>query len=277
VQTTVPILLVLLFLMGIGPLLPWRRASGAQVRSRLAVPAVAGGATVVVLAAVGMRNLGAVLAFGLAAFVLASNGSELVRGVRAGARARHTRPAIRAVPAVIGRNRRLYGGLIVHIGIAVAAIAITASSSFARQTEVTLARGDRATFAGYTFTYERQRVVQQPQRQVLIADVSVARDGRDEGRLIPSLNLYPAASEPIGTPSIRYGVFRDLYASVLGFEGDGQRATFRFFLNPGVTWLWVGGAIVALGGLLAAWPGPRHRAARAPRRATPRAMAEAPA
>jgi cytochrome c-type biogenesis protein CcmF len=277
VQTTVPILLVLLFLMGIGPLLPWRRASAAQVRSRLVVPAVVGAATVVALAAAGMRNLGAAVAFGLAAFVLASNGSELVRGVRAGARARHTRPAIRAIPSVIARNRRLYGGLIVHIGIAVAAIAITASSSFARQTEVTLEKGDRTTFAGYTLTYEGQRVVQQPQRQVLIADVAVSRDGRDDGRLIPSLNLYPAASEPIGTPSIRYGVLRDLYASVLGFEGDGQRATFRFFLNPGVTWLWVGGAIVAMGGLLAVWPGRRRKPAREPKRTTPRAMAEVPA
>ena len=84
--------------------------------------------------------------------------------------------------------------------------------------------------------------------------------------MTPTLNLYPAASEPIGSPSIRYGLLKDLYASVIGFDDRGQRATFRFFLNPGVTWLWVGGAIMALGGLLALWPLRRAGAIAEPRR-----------
>jgi cytochrome c-type biogenesis protein CcmF len=82
----------------------------------------------------------------------------------------------------------------------------------------------------------------------------VRADGEELGRLTPSLNLYPSASEPIGTPSVRYGVLRDLYASVIAFDQDGNRATLRFFLNPGVSWLWVGGAIMILGGLLAMFP-----------------------
>jgi cytochrome c-type biogenesis protein CcmF len=106
------------------------------------------------------------------------------------------------------------------------------------------------------------RTLRQPQRTVLVTDVRVNRDGRDLGGMTPSLNLYPAATEPIGTPSIRYGSLRDLYASVIGVEGAGERATFRFFLNPGVTWLWVGGGVMAAGGLLAAWPARRRRAAR---------------
>jgi len=101
--------------------------------------------------------------------------------------------------------------------------------------------------------------VQQPQRRVLIADVDVSRAGRDAGDVTPSLNMYPSASEPIGTPSIRYGVLKDLYASVIAFDDSGNRATFRFFLNPGVMWLWVGFGVMALGGLLAAWPPARHR------------------
>ena len=105
------------------------------------------------------------------------------------------------------------------------------------------------------------RTLRQPQRTVLVTDVGVARDGRDLGRMTPSLNLYPSASEPIGTPSIRTSPLRDLYASVVGVEQDGERATFRFFLNPGVTWLWVGGAVMVLGGLLAVWPARRRPAA----------------
>jgi cytochrome c-type biogenesis protein CcmF len=153
----------------------------------------------------------------------------------------------------------MYGGYVVHLGLAVAVIAVIASTSFARQAEVTLGRGQQTSFAGYVLRYEGQRLVRQPQREVLVAQVSVSRDARSLGRVTPSLNLYPGASEPIGTPSIRYGVFKDLYSSVLGFEGDGgERATFRFFLNPGVMWLWVGGGVMAMGGLLAAWPGRRR-------------------
>jgi cytochrome c-type biogenesis protein CcmF len=253
-QTTVPVFLLLLFLMGVGPLLPWRAATREQARRRLTTPTISGAATIVVLAISGMRNLAAVAGFGMAAFVLVANGGEVTRGIRAFARAR-SHGVFRAVPDAISRNRRMYGGYVVHIGVAVAAIAVIVSSSFARQTEVTLALGQQTSFAGYTLRYAGQQVLRQPQRQVLVGEVSVFRDGEALGRMRPSLNLYPGASEPIGTPSIKYGIFKDLYSSVLGFEGDaGERATFRFFLNPGVMWLWVGGGIMALGGLLAAWP-----------------------
>jgi cytochrome c-type biogenesis protein CcmF len=257
-QTTVPLFLLLLFLMGVGPLLPWRTASTEQVKRRLTMPVAAGAATMVLLALLGMRNLAAVAGFGMAAFVLVANGGELARGVRMLARARGS-AVLRAVPEALARNRTMYGGYVVHLGVAVAAIAIIASTSFARQAEVTLARGQEASFAGYVLRYEGQRVLRQPHREVLVADLSVSRDGRSHGAVRPSLNLYPGASEPIGTPSIKYGTLKDLYSSVLGFEGDaGERATFRFFLNPGVMWLWVGGAIMALGGLIAAWPGRRR-------------------
>jgi cytochrome c-type biogenesis protein CcmF len=73
------------------------------------------------------------------------------------------------------------------------------------------------------------------------------------------MNFYPSApNDPIGTPSIHYGALKDLYSSVIGFDHD--RATFRLFLNPGVMWLWVGGFVVALGGLTAAWPSRRRLA-----------------
>ncbi|MBA3552444.1 MAG: cytochrome c biogenesis protein CcsA, partial [Actinobacteria bacterium] len=260
-QTTVPVVLLLLFLMAVGPLLPWRRASGDQLRRRLTVPAVLAAATIVALTLAGMRNLAATAAIGLAAFVASSNLSEIARGVRGFSRAQPgPRGLAASVPAALARNRRLYGGLVVHVGVAIAVVGITASSSFARQTEVTLERGESAAFAGYALRYAGQRTVSQPQRLVLIADIQVSREGRDLGSVTPSLNLYPSGSEPIGTPSIRYGVLKDFYSSVLAFEDGGARATLRFFINPGVLWLWVGGAVMALGGLLAAWPGQRRAA-----------------
>jgi len=248
-----------LFLMGVGPLLSWRRNSPNQAARRLAVPALAGAAVIVGLAVAGARNVAAIAAFGMAAFVLVANGSALVRSVRTFARA-NSRPPVAAAPEALTRNRRLTGGLVVHIGLALAAIGITASTSFARSTEFTVGPGDSRAFAGYTLTYERTRTLVEPQRIVRVADVRVTRDGRSLGDVTPSMNLYPNSSEPIGTPSIRYGAFRDLYSTLLGLQSDGRLATFRFFLNPGVTWLWIGGAIMALGGLFALWPARRRTA-----------------
>ena len=262
-ETTAPVFLLLLFLMGVGPLLSWRRTSGARLRDRLVVPAAAGAGVMVVLAASGLRNAPVLLTLGLVAFVLVANGQEIVRGVRAYARATGRGAAPSVAPAA-GRDRRRFGGYVVHCGVAVAAMAVVVSTSFAHRTDVTLSRGQTVSFAGYTLRYEGERAVRQPQREVLVADMAVARGGHSAGRVTPSLNLYPAASEPIGTPSIHYGVLKDLYASVVSFEGDGETATFRLYLNPGVMWLWVGLGIMALGGILAAWPGRRGGKAPAP-------------
>jgi cytochrome c-type biogenesis protein CcmF len=254
-------LLALLGLMGAGPLLAWRRTSWRQLRDRLAWPAVAGALVVVSAVALGTRSWAAAVVFGLAALVLAANAGELWRILRSAARS-DGRPAPGALASGVLRNRRLVGALVVHSGAAIAACAI-GSSAFASQTEVSLARGQQVAFAGYTLRYDGLQPEPEAQRMVLQAPVSVSAGGRGQGRMVPALNLYPSASEPIPTPAIRHGPFTDLYVSVLGFDENGQRATFRFLLNPGVSWLWAGGATMALGGLLAAWPRRRPAAERA--------------
>jgi cytochrome c-type biogenesis protein CcmF len=150
-QTTAPLFLLLLFLAGVGPLLPWRRATGEQAVRRLTVPTAAAAFVMAAAAIAGVRNVTAVAAFGMAAFVGVANVGEMVRGVRSYSRASGTR-GLRAVSDVAGRNRRLYGGLVAHVGVAVAVVAITASTSFASQTEVTLSRGKTTAFAGYRLT-----------------------------------------------------------------------------------------------------------------------------
>jgi cytochrome c-type biogenesis protein CcmF len=261
-RTVTPVFLLLMFLVGVGPLLPWRRGSSERLRRRAAVPATIGAVVTVGLALAGVRHAVALLAYGLAAFVIASNAELVWSSVTSYRRATGRRGPGAAVEA-LARNRRATGGYVAHVGLAVLAIAITTSSTFGLQTEVTLARGQRVPFAGAELRYDGARVVQQAQRRVFVAEVTVLRDGRPAGVLHPSLNVYPAQpTEPIGTPSIHYGALKDLYSSVLGFQGP--KATLRFFLNPGVMWLWVGAGVMAIGGLLAAWPARRRRRAEVP-------------
>lgn len=266
-QTSVPPFLVLLLLVGLGPLIPWRKGSLAQLRERAAVPIGLAGLVVVGLVLAGGRRPLSIMTLGLAVFVFAANASALLRSLQANRRVM-SQPSVAGLWAAFRRTHRLHGGLIVHLGVAVATVAITASS-FQQQTEVTLSRGQQTAFAGYTIRYLGLVPQPEPQRMVLLTPVEVAQAGRASARMTPALNLYPGASEPIGTPAVRYGWLRDLYVSVLGLDERGQQATFRLFLNPGVSWLWIGGAIMALGGVVALWPARRRPGAAAV--ATPQA------
>jgi cytochrome c-type biogenesis protein CcmF len=249
-----PVFLLILLLAGTAPLLPWRATSRARALRRLRIPAVAAAAVMIATAVAGVTSVYAVAGFGLATLVLVTNGQEIINGISVGTRGGRG-GAVRALL----RSRRRHAGLVVHLGLALVAAGITASSTLGQQAQVTLRTGQAAVFGGQVLRYQGLRTDQQPQRIVLTAPVSVTNPGGSStGTLDPRMNLYPAATEPIGTPSIHRGVVWDLYASVISLQNDGRSATFRFYRNPGVNWLWAGGLIMALGGIAAAWP-PRRR------------------
>jgi cytochrome c-type biogenesis protein CcmF len=265
-RNAAPVTLLLLFLMGIGPILPWRAASASAVLRRLQAPAWAAAVAAALLAFAG-AGVGAVLVFGLAAFVGAAAVAEMVRGVRAQRRALGG-SVLRATGAAVARNHRLYGGLVVHLGLVIAVVGVSWATLMDRSAEVTIATGERVEVEGYELRLDGLSSRDEPHRRVLVADLTVFEaSSRDEiVRLHPSLNLYPASSEPIGTPSIRVGTpfngLVDLYASLVTVD-EGGRASFRFFVNPGIGLLWFGGAVMALGGVVAAWPA-RARVMRSP-------------
>jgi cytochrome c-type biogenesis protein CcmF len=277
-RTAVPVALLLVFFMGIGPLLPWRAGSTAQLAKRLRTPAWAGATTVVGLALAGVGHVAAVMTFGLAAFAGTATVGEMARGVRA-----HRRAMGGSVPSAVAgtvrRNHRLYGGLAAHLGLLLLVVGVAWSSSYRQQAEVTLSPGDTAHFAGYTLRYDGSTVRHDPYRTVFVSRLAVLSAGREVHALIPSLNFYPNAAEPIGTPSISKGtptnLFRDLYVSVQSLTARGRSATFHMYLNPGVFWLWVGGAIIAVGGIVALWPPRRTKLApaRVPQRSVERVEA----
>ena len=244
-----PVFLLVLVLAGTAPLLPWRAVNRERAVRRLRLPVLAAALVIVGTSLAGLRDLYAVAGFGAATLVLVGNGQEIASGLAVGRR--HS-----GVLRTLARGRRRYAGLTVHIGLALLAIGITASSNLAEQTQVTLRTGESTVFADHTLRYAGLETDQQAQRVVLTARVDVS----GSGPLTPRMNLYPAASEPIGSPSIHRGVLRDLYASVISLQDDGNSATFRFYRNPGITWLWIGGAVMALGGAAAAWPARRRRA-----------------
>jgi cytochrome c-type biogenesis protein CcmF len=252
-----PVFLLVLLLVGTAPLLPWRATDPARAIARLRLPVVLATAVMVACAVLGVRDPEAVAGFGLVTLVLVGNGRELAAGITA-ARRSGSRGALR-------RGSRRYAAFVVHLGLAVLAAGIIASSGFGQQREVTLETGQTARFAGYQLRYDGLGTEQQPQRTVLTTRLTVTdASGAGVGVLAPRLNLYPAASEPIGSPSIDRGLVWDLYASVIALQDNGGSATFRIYRTPGVNWLWLGALLMVLGGIGAAWPGrtrPRRRVA----------------
>lgn len=258
-RMTVPLSVTLIFLLGVGPALPWRRVDREHLRRRFLVPGAVLLAVAVGSIALGVRSVYTVLAFAFGAFAIVSNLQEYVVGARARMRAHGENPAV-ALGRLVGANPRRYGGYLAHLGILLMAVGIAASSSFRAEREVTLRPGEAVTIEDYTVRFDEIWARQEPHRDVVGANLAVLRGGERIGSLNPRLNYYAArGGEPITTPAVRTTVARDLYANLLAFARDGSTVTIHVLVIPAVGWIWWGGLVVGAGALLALWPGLRTR------------------
>jgi cytochrome c-type biogenesis protein CcmF len=262
-RMTTPIGIALLFLMAVAPALPWRVTKGEVLRRRLLIPAWIGGLTMVVALVLGARGVSDLLVFGLASFALAA----IVRQFYIGARARrvaYQEGWVRATTRAVRSNPRLYGGLIVHVGVVLIAVALAASGSYSTKEEVRLAKGESATVDGYRLTYLGNTVTVSEQRRVVKARVRIERGGDDLGVYAPAVNIFPNSTSAIGTPSVRTGLLRDVYLTLISSPVDGGRVTLGVAVNPMVVWLWIGGGFLAVGTTIALLPVLHRRRPEAP-------------
>jgi cytochrome c-type biogenesis protein CcmF len=195
----------------------------------------------------------AIAAFGFAAFSAVANVQEIARGA-AGRRRVHGEPLHQALYRLIWANNRRYGGYIAHIGVITLAVGITASSAYRTEREVTLTPGQSVEIAGYRVRFDEVTAEREPNRWVVLAKLTAFRGSRELAQMEPSLNFFNGRQEPITTPAVRSRPHNDLYLNLLAFEQDGSNATFSMIVEPMVFWIWFGGLIVALGGVLSAVP-----------------------
>ena len=242
-RMTMPLGLALLFMMAIAPVLPWRKASGELLSQRLFWPAWAGAGALVLAVAVGARGLAPLVAFGLGGFAAGAAVRQVVLATR--------RQGWRGL---VGRAN---GGMIVHLGVVMIAVAFAASSGFETETELTLDPGDRASVAGHEIEYRGMREVEEANKSSTKAQVLVDGDLHQ-----PALSRFPGGSQQIGTPSIESGPTQDVYLALLQIPETGDldgTVVLRVIVQPLVVWLWIGGAVMALGTALAVFPGRRRR------------------
>jgi cytochrome c-type biogenesis protein CcmF len=242
-KMTMPIVVALLFMMAIAPVLPWRKASGELLRTRIQWPFTLAVLVVVGCAAFGVHGLNPLVVFGLGAFAAGSAGRQLVLATR--------RQGWR------GLMGRANGGMIVHIGVVVIAVAFAGSRSFGHQTQQSVVPGQTITFAGHSVTYLGTESVTHPNRQAMEARIRI-----DGGAVVhPAISEYANGGAAVATPAVRTTPLDDVYITLVDAPTTvGGAATIGVIVQPLIMWLWLGGVILALGTALAAWPGRRRRA-----------------
>lgn len=256
-KMTLPLCAALLFLMGVGPALPWRRASKEVVRRQLLPPTIGAFVGALVAIGAGAREVYAVLSFAFASFALVANVREYVTGVRARMRVRNE-DAATALARLVGANRRRYGGYVAHLGVIAVALAIAASSTFRSEHEATLKKGESMRAGAFELRLLEVYGREEPQRSRIAASVAILRDGREIGRLDPAMNFYPTSQQPIPTPAVRSRPWGDIYLNLMAFKPDGSDATIKVILEPLVPWIWFGGGIICLGAIISMFPARRR-------------------
>lgn len=278
-RVNVPIGLALLALMGIGPVIGWRRASARNLKRNFAVPLAVGAVVGAGLWISGVHHTQALLTFALGAFTLTTVVVEFHKGARARA-VIEGEGWLRALGSVVDRNRRRYGGYIVHVGLVVCFMGF-AGQAYDVEHQAVLQPGETTEVTSpfghtYTLTYQDMSWYTATNMTKLVASVRVEKDGEPAGILTAEHRQYRQRQELATEVGIRRAWNEDLYLIMAGIDdanavvqGSNPRpiTTFRVLVHPLVPWIWIGGILMAVGSLIAMWPSAAADAA-ARRRAT---------
>jgi cytochrome c-type biogenesis protein CcmF len=251
-QVNVPLFLSLIFLMGVGPLIAWRRASLASLTRNFILPLGGGITAAAVVHLLGVRPVLVVLALALTVFVAATVALDVVRATRA--RMRLGEAPVAAAGRLFRRHNRRYGGFLVHLGILVVTVGVTGSHAWSVQTETTLRRGESAGLAGYTFRFDGLEAAQASNHVAVTAAFTVSNGRVSSLVMRPAKKFYPHETAPIASVDYRLGFLEDLYLVLGDFARDGTQATIKVQVNRLVSWIWMGGLILTLGAALAILP-----------------------
>jgi len=240
---SVPLFLGLLLMMAVGPWCGWGYYNLRQILRLLVLPLVAALALGALLIWVGVTKFAPVLAFCLSAFVVGTIVVHMHRGIR-GVRAAHDRPS--SALRVASR----WGGHIAHFGVCIMAVAISASLAYKFEQEFTLSKGQQATLAQYQLTLKDIGARQTGGYEAIQASVDLKTNGAGSLQLRPELRFYGRNQESTSEVALHSGLLRDVYLVLIGIDDDGNRASFKIFINPLQVWLWIGAAVMLAGALL---------------------------
>lgn len=252
-----PLGVLMLFMMGVGPMLPWGKADSKVLRQQFLIPAAVGGLVVAACAALGYRGFLPLVTFGIAAFVTVVTLRELFLPARQ--RMAETQEGFgTAFLMSASRARRRFGGYVVHLGVVAVVVAIAASSSYKQHTSATLAKGETLTVGTWQVRYDGITTGKLPHKDYVSANVTlISPTGEHFERRdleAPRMNYYEMSNDPIGSPSVHEMVLKDVYVSLLHVDVKAGTASFNAWVFPLVGWIWYAMPFFVIGTLIAIWP-----------------------
>lgn len=256
-QVTIPFWLSLAVLMGICPVLSWKRTEGVRFRNMLLVPGVIGVGTAVGLYLAGLRQGMAVLSFGIAAFVAAAVAADFLLGVR-----EYRRQQGMSLPTAalrfLAQRRQRYGAYIVHIGVIVILVGIT-GSLFQQEVTQTLQPGDVVSIDSYRLAYAGLETRTENGYTHVGATLTVYENEKVRGTVHSEKVFHARYRQPATEVGILSSLRDDLYFNLAGWDGD--TAHVQVSLHPLTSWIWVGSYLLYFGVFVILWPRKRRTAA----------------
>lgn len=250
----VPIGLFLLFLTGVGPLVAWRKTSSKFLKKIFLLPTLVALAGLGVLFLLGIRHFYALLSFALAIFVTATIVAEYHRGAIARMKSHGENYAL-ALWRLLQRNKRRYGGYIVHFGMVVLFIGFT-GRAFHTEKEQHLKPGEAMQVRNYKLVYTNFSTMSDPNKIVWQAEMNVFKDGKRVDTIYPNKHFYRVQEQPTTEVVLHQTLLEDLYV-VLAQPNEDKSAIFKVYINPLVNWVWIAGFIVVIGTFVILLPDPK--------------------
>jgi cytochrome c-type biogenesis protein CcmF len=251
-QWMLPVGLTLLLLTGIGPLLAWKKSTLVNLRDSFVFPVSVGLVVAVAVVAMGVPIWASGICFALSGMVFGTITQEFWRG----ARVRQTTTGtdlFTALVGLVGRNKRRYGGYIVHLGIVLLFLGF-AGEGFKQTQQALLKPGQQVQVGDFTIRHDALRVTNDNQKQMVSSQVTVLRDGQTFVTLYPAKWFWQKSEQPTTEVAIRRGFAQDVYIVLAAFDTASQSATLDVTIAPLVNWIWTGFGILALGTLIALLP-----------------------
>ncbi|HEV8724817.1 MAG TPA: heme lyase CcmF/NrfE family subunit [Candidatus Binatia bacterium] len=253
-SVTVPLFLFLVFLMAVGPIIAWRRASWDNLKRNFLWPAAAALLVALGLFTWKVRDFLPLLGFTLLAFVVLTILYDTALALRARKRIAGE-GILRGLITLTRRNQRRYGGLVVHLGVVLIIMGIAGSMTYSIEKEATLAVKQNLQVGNYQIQFQGLRGSQQPTHFRVEGAFRVFHSGNDEGILSPALKFFPTQQSPVGRAVHQSSLSEDIYLILSGFsELDRNQATLKVLVRPLVIWMWIGGCVITLGTLICIAP-----------------------
>jgi cytochrome c-type biogenesis protein CcmF len=253
-SVTVPLFLLLVFLMGVGPMIAWRRASWDNLKRNFLWPSAGALIFAIALFFWKVRDFLPLLGFTLLAFVVLTIFYDTGLALRARRRIAGE-GVFRGLVTLARRNQRRYGGLVVHLGVVLIVLGIAGSMAYSVEREATMSLKEHLNIGSYLIQFEGLKGSQQPTHFRVEGSFRVFHRGDERGVLSPALKFFPNQQSPVGRAVHQSTISEDLYLILSGFsELDKNQATLKVLVRPLVVWIWIGGFVIVLGTLLAILP-----------------------